>query len=635
MNSDSKTNLLKILLNEPNENPYANRGEWENTYTSSFTPPNTALTEDQLQFQGYTIGLCGDIGSHGGRVLLFDSEGNKLLDKKPILNGQEISVTALCMDENGEVYGLGVEDNFLVLLYFNNIFVKTAAGTYDVVIKKSYSLQSEFQAIYNEYGGSSTLFVSDIKKSPYSSQFVISQAYKTTNSNYSLITMLYNVNVGSDNTYDYKLVYLNDYPADYAWIKNITPNWANNACSFKMLLDSRPTEWSSMFSKFYYVTGEFGSDSAVSVTKILDIANVVPTDYGYAGYYASKNAVITCLPGDNHEVLYFVVGTKTDSTTERLSVYMYFTEYNYTYEVWHKECVYNTNTNKVGMVEINGELFWWAVIADTASTNKFYIVHRRYDLNHEVYTENEKELDDQISNDTGAVFIIQNYFNLYKMITNSTNYQHFIWYIWKKDGYTGWRYFSNKSVTSDSLRLVDVNDRPLFDRNLYNKIVVGNTINSITQVPFNYLNDTLVWKEYLISENNNVIDTYNQEITKNIYEELYITNIDSFKVWDNNNGSTYNQNSSIEIAKNVYDGFENNYKITKYKINYKNGTSQTGKISYTRTDNEAEISLAVYNTGIDNIELYDDNFTIPFIKIDISDYEINKLYVINQKVKVE
>ena len=121
-----------------------------------------------------------------------------------------------------------------------------------------------------------------------------------------------------------------------------------------------------------------------------------------------------------------------------------------------------------------------------------------------------------------------------------------------------------------------------------------------------------------------------------MYEELYITNIDAYKVFDNNNGSVYNQNSSLEVAKNVFNGFEGNYKITKYKVNFSNGTSQVNSITdVTRTDNIATLTIYIYNTGVDSIELYDDSLTIPFIKIDMSNKPTERYYMIKQKVKVE
>ena len=639
MNNDSKTNLLKILLNEPNETPTANTGEYVDRYTNdSFTSANTALTEDQLQFQGYTIGLCGDIGSHGGRVLLFDSEGNKLLEKRPIYKGIEVSVTALDIDENGDVYGIAVYDNKLVLLYLNNIFVPDAEGNYDVVIKKSYPLQDAFQEIWNEYGASSTMFVTDIKKSPYGSQFLISMAYSTFgNSNYSLVTILYNVNVGADNTWDYRLVHLNDYPADYCWIKCIKPTWTNDSCSFTMFLESRPLSWSTLISKFYRTTGDFNEGSTTSTSLFFEQSNIVPTDYGYAGTYASKNAVIRYSERQEVDEIFFVAGVKTDTTSVDLRFYRYRpSPYNTTDLLWHIEAAYtdNPNCNNIGMTQINNEIFVWIEALNAATSyNDLWFAH--YVLLSNGTIMNEVQLGYSTLQTSGEVLLIQNYFNLYKIITNAGSVGFFASYIYNRDNYNSSPVFTDKSVTPRHLRLIGPNSRICFDRNLYNKTQSGNSVNSVTQIPFNYLNDTLVTKERLISEMNNVITEDSEEITKNIYEELYITNIDTFKVWDRNNGSTYNQDSSIEVAKNVKDGFIEEYKIKKYKINYKNGTSQVGNVSYTRTERIAEITLAVYNTGIDNIQIFDDSLSIPFITIDLASYQTDKLYLIKQKVKVE
>jgi hypothetical protein len=36
-----------------------------------------------------------------------------------------------------------------------------------------------------------------------------------------------------------------------------------------------------------------------------------------------------------------------------------------------------------------------------------------------------------------------------------------------------------------------------------------------------------------------------------------------------------------------------------------------------------------------NIELYDNSFTVPFLTIDISSFDIEKIYQVVQKIKVE
>lgn len=167
MTNEAKKNLLKSLLDDPAETPGENKATFIN-YTKSMTSIPNAITRDQLQFEGYTIGLCGDLGVTGGKVVLFDNEGNILMNKRPLLSGVEVSVIALDIDENGDTYGLVVKDNKIYLAYFNNVFIKTASGEHDIVIKKSYPFQDDIQAIFTTIGGNGTVYDTDIKKSPIS-----------------------------------------------------------------------------------------------------------------------------------------------------------------------------------------------------------------------------------------------------------------------------------------------------------------------------------------------------------------------------------------------------------------------------------------------------------------------------------
>jgi hypothetical protein len=172
---------------------------------------------------------------------------------------------------------------------------------------------------------------------------------------------------------------------------------------------------------------------------------------------------------------------------------------------------------------------------------------------------------------------------------------------------------------------------------LYNITKVGNTLNSITQIPFNLRNDKNINEVKLLSKTAETINNTAQEINKNIYEELYINNINSFKVFDNNIGSTYNQECTLKVVDGVLQGFNNNYKITKYRINYTDNTHEDKPISYTEIqNNEGTIRMFIYLTKPGkNIQLYDDNFSVPFLTIDISNFDIEKIYQVVQKIKVE
>ena len=57
--------------------------------------------------------------------------------------------------------------------------------------------------IYTQIGPDTSVFNTDIKKSPIDSSFLITWAYQKNNT-YSLVTILYHVNFEGDNDYKYK-----------------------------------------------------------------------------------------------------------------------------------------------------------------------------------------------------------------------------------------------------------------------------------------------------------------------------------------------------------------------------------------------------------------------------------------------
>ena len=70
--------------------------------------------------------------------------------------------------------------------------------------------------------------------------------------------------------------------------------------------------------------------------------------------------------------------------------------------------------------------------------------------------------------------------------------------------------------------------------------------------------------------------TLTKEIEKNEYEDLYINFIDSFKVWDKNDKSTYQQRASYETAKQVNEGFK--MYVANFRVTNNDGTTAQSDI---------------------------------------------------------
>ena len=622
MTNDSKENLLKILLNEPNESPGTNKSSFINKGVKVNTEGFNSISRDQLQWQGYTIGLSGN-NAYTNYIYIYDPEGNQVLKARPVFKETECDIAALDIDENGNLYVLFIYDNIVYLGYFYNPFIKNADGEYELILKASYNLREELMEMWQTIGGNGTVFDMDIKKSPMDSRFLITWAFGKTDQTYTLISIVYTVSVGTDNTFEYRYAEIGT--QQYNWIKNIKPSWTESNVNIDMLILSRNKTSNVEQAEFYKVTLDFSEGSTMSSTLIYTEENYLPTPFYSQGFFGlGKNAVQT-------DYIYFVTNSVNgnDTTTKIL-------RYKDNIEVlWQKSGVrYSYIVSHTNILTINNQIFACSCIITENEGEGFY-KHDTYFMHIVGSSVNDIKAVEDTYSEFGPIVLIQNYFNLYMIyLKASGNQQDNLIYKYKLT-YNGIPYFSDNSLISENIELYDENGDIVFDRNLYDKQLTLNTIASISQIPFNYLNDKVIIKEDLMSKNNNIIDENNQEITKNQYEEVIISNLDKIKVWDRNIGSTYNNNSSVEIAKNIYNGFEGGYKISHYRINYANTHTDHELDSIVRTDREALITLYVYNSGIKNIELYDSEFTTPFLTIDMSSYEQNKLYVLKQKVKIE
>lgn len=634
MTNESNENLLKILLNRPEEQPEGNNGSFERG--GEVTTINTyEITYDQLQYNGYTIGLDGVIGGEGGYVYLYDKNGTMVMRKKPVSNGITYNVATIDIDKDGNLYGLIDYNNNTYLAYFSNVFTPDTEGNYDIKIKKSYNITPMLSEIYTQIGSGVSIFNTDIKKSPIDSSFLITWAYQKNNT-YSLITILYHVNFEGENDYQYKYALLGTQSLN--WIKNVEPTWFDTGVNFSDVIMSANYDNSIVGTREYYkVTGTLGNDDNSAITSTLMLRDTSSSEVNFnrnTSYttWISKNAV------QNGNDIYFVNNTVTDNKPTTM-IYCYNTELNAVWARSNDGAASLIQHSAANMAKVNGQCFAWVFLAGTTK-NYVYFIHL---LGEECVA---YELEPEgTSGYMGFLCLIQNAYNLYDIImpnTDITEENPKAVLIYRTNGYNGDPYFNDESVTPAystiyGLASSNYETMPVFSRDLYNSFVIGNTITSVVQVPYNYLNNTTIKNINILSKTANTINQHNKSITKNIYEELYINNQNSYKVFDNNVGSTYNQESSLNIVNNIFNGFTDNYKITKYKINYNDGTYENKPITYTEIDgNEGTIRMYIYLTKKGkNIQLYDDNFTAAFLTIDISSFDIEKIYQVVQKIKVE
>lgn len=603
MTNESKENLLKILFDEPNESPSTNSGEFFSTGVKQYSV--IPEVDEQMYYGEFTI-MC-----YASYLYLFDKDGNKLLQSRITSNNTEYRIKSFTVDTEGNFYAIGytiTDPDEICLFYLNNITIKNPSGNYEIVAKKKYDLKPMLNTLIdNGFWGR---YWWRLTKSPYDSSFLfVIDGNKYQAGIKNLAVVQYHVNFEGENNFKYLLAEL---PKQFAQTSGLFASWGED------FVEGTIANVSSDDSL------QGGTQTSVSISKIsFDFSNNTISQQ----LISNVSNYVSAIPGAKNEgivtddTIYLFVQTLTNSVY-KINIYKYTTSLTSIYETPDSE-----NIQYLYPQYINRQLLM-ALIIYESSDQKYHV-----SFNHLIgSTMNTYNLG--TINYAYIFYIILNSYNLYNInICGLTGV-----YVFGESVYNGQPYFSDESVTPETMTLYGAGSTtPIFSRNLYNVTKVGNVITSILQVPYNYLNNEIIGEEKLKSKTNSTIDDSKEEIKKNIYEELYINNIDSFKVYDQNNGSTYNQDSSLELTNNIFNGFENNYKIKKYRINYADGTFENKDIDYsTIQDGIGIITIYINLTkAAKTIQLFDENYIAAFVTIDVSNCDLNKIYQIVQKVKVE
>lgn len=569
----------------------------------------------QLVYKDYNIVLYTT-----GEVYLFDNEYNVLLHSYLYINNTQTVLQTIDIDNEGKLYGITVYNNQDHLVYMNNITEKNVSGEYTLELRQNYNLNSMLSSIGADTGAPLSINKIMLKKSPLDSRFIIILDGHTSGSTVNnLVVINYHVNFGSDNTYEYRVTKVGSY--NWNSTQSVYTSWTDDNVSVYMFSINSTYQSIDYYNAsavgYYYNTVTFSEGSSISKTQIHSSSSSILTGIIAGGIVKGVSDI------------WFIDGAKNTSTQAITTKLYHYKNGILTNKYQISGYAYST-TN---LLLTDNQLFI-GLFPRTSNTEPYT---HQISLFH-IIGDNYVSLLDYEGPFYTSLMLIMSSFNLYSINVNDYRYK----YIYNSTGYNGIEYFSDNSVTSGSTTLYGINKDgsrnivPIFSRNLYNKAVVGNSITSTVQIPYGYLNNSIITEEQLFSKSNNIIDYDFEEFEKNQYEEMYINNIDSYKVFDNNIGSAYNQKSTLTLVDNIINGFEDKYKITHYRINYKNGTYKEHPINHiTRTGQNAEITIYVRNEDVLNVELYDSNFTCPFVTIDMQDYELNKIYKITEHVKVE
>ena len=267
------------------------------------------------------------------------------------------------------------------------------------------------------------------------------------------------------------------------------------------------------------------------------------------------------------------------------------------------------------------------------SNNDIYLTTKQYD-NKKIY----EMLDIQYN----TILNVSNIYNLYTyyLIGSNSNILLNVQQIFNELNYNYEDYQDISSLVPNSGILYS-DGKVIFARNLYNKVINGNTTMASVEVPNMLLNDIDITPQELWGQTNGVLVENTETIQKNIYEDLFINFYNTITMQNQNTQDyVYNLigatrlNNSISNLKNYA-----NAKITKIRINYSDDT-----IFIKNLDQATQISQFVYQfefnvyvpltKGITSIELISDDELTSYQTIDTTSLVLGKSYKITQNVEI-
>ena len=244
--------------------------------------------------------------------------------------------------------------------------------------------------------------------------------------------------------------------------------------------------------------------------------------------------------------------------------------------------------------------------------------------------------------DQRALFVT-NEFNLLNIYAYPTNPRLQTWYlcnikeIYNESNYNGESFTDTNSLNSNSAILYS-NNNPVFARNLYNKTQNGATTTSTIEIPNNYLNDTLVDQKDLMSVNNNVIINDTNGFTKNVYETVYLNFVNTISVVNQNEKqSVYNNVVATKLNTSINNPTDyDDLKLTKFRVNYQDGTNTVSKLQATlQDDGSYQLLMTFYLSKIaDTLELISEDEETVYLTYNLANAEINKYYSFKQRVRL-
>ena len=533
-----------------------------------------------------------------GFLLILDDNFNVLkliteYDSGTILG--EINV--LNVDEDGNFYGIETtyDSKTKRFIMLNNFSLEQN----NLTLRQNYNLPSNI---------SSATYYNAILKSPGASKYLISGTITENYLEQPIATEL-TINVGSENSWqEYR--YGGEFIGNGATITSTWANWNNDELIFKM----------AGFNSDAYCEYYSSDDKILVNTYEIPYENSMFFPWKFGSKILSEDKTYISVYGNDNDKDQYYVYKVENSKIEQ--IYFYETDY----EMSGMIC-------GITLFSKDSDMFFLKLSKKDGKSNVYsYSLAKIIDT--QIY---EYFIDDVEETANLLIFNITRQFNLYNFYIQNINTVYKVSQIYNSNQYNG-EPFTNKNSLNPNNAILYSDNNPVFARNLYNKTQNGATTTSTIEIPNNYLNDTLVDQKDLMSVNNNVIISDTNGFTKNVYETVYLNFVNTISVVNQNETqSVYNNNVATKLNTSINN--PTNYddlKLTKYRINYQDGTNTVSTPQATlQDDGSYQLLMTFYLSKFaDTLELISEDEQTVYLTYNLTNTETNKYYSFKQRVRI-
>lgn len=500
-------------------------------------------------------------------------------------------------DESGRQYAVDNNGSQTRLILLNNIF-----NTNSVHLRKSYIFPNSDFKVNTRYNGGRV-----VKKDVDAANYL----FLGYDASHNVLAINLKIEVGVSNEWT------NYTSTNLAWYMDANVDWNEMG-------EVEGTIYNGYNTNIYLLTP---SNNSLLISETLDIS-----------MYGSISQLSIYSPN----IFYFMaVSPGTDETY--INMVQYNTSGVFT-EVMKLTINFLTNVNYVysNFLYVDGTPFF-SIRVPSTTENSVAVYEGFIDEYGVVYYQQVGTATFSNIDEFRKILIVKKAFNLIRMYTDASGEGFYsLRTIYNTSNYNGLPIENNYSLYPNSVMLYDQNSNVIFARNLYNKVVNGNTTQSVVEVPNNYLNNVTISQQDLMSYLNNTLISESRDITKNVYEKLLINYYVSIFMLDKNDPNNIKANSEAAARLNsdtteqvVYEGT----RAKKIRITYNDNTTEVKTIDDTQIVNQDNYSIySIYlllERSAKTLEIISYDGFMSYITIDISELSVNKIYKITQKVHIE